>query len=214
MHPFHILKNQERYNWISCNRSIGRNWISNVTHVGSRILIICFFKLICLKGADAQTMHYDESIKILFLDHKKIDSILDTRENHLIFFWGTWCRPCYESLDTILSMDVNDLKIKFLLLAESHSSVKVLENVFRKYDLSKRSDIIFGLLHPKNYKKSYKRNIQIFNRFICQSCIEESKEDLRFSAVFIFDKDRRLLYYNSVLLSDEYDLIRDVIKSL
>jgi hypothetical protein len=161
----------------------------------------------------AQPKILDRS-QIQVLDHKKIDSILDISENHLVFFWGTWCRPCYESLDTILSMDVKHSKIKSILIAESHSSMNVLRKVFEKYDLSKRSDIIFGLLHPKDYKKSFNRNIQIFNRFICKSCIEESKEDLRFSAVFIFDKGRRLLYYNKMLVSDEYNLIRDVIKSL
>ena len=113
-----------------------------------------------------------------------------------------------------MNMDLKHEKLKTILLAESHSSLRVLEKLFLKYDLSKSGNIVFGLLHPKDYKKSYKKNIQIFNRFICKTCSEEPKKDMRFSAVFIFDKERRLVYYNKKLVSDEYNLIRNVIKSL
>ena len=113
-----------------------------------------------------------------------------------------------------MNLDIRPEKLKTLIVAESHSRISILEKIFEKYDLSKRDNIVFGILHPKDYKKSYKRNIQIFNRFICKSCVEESKADLRFSAVFIFDSKRRLLYYNKLMVSEEFSVIQEVIDSL
>ena len=181
--------------------------------MNKRLIILYIFHLLSLQVINAQTIQ-SKTREVRVLDHKSIDSILDIREDHLIFFWGTWCHPCYESLDTIMKMDLKVKKMKTLILAESNSSMKTLEKVFRKYRLSIADNIVFGLLDPKDYKKSHRKNIQIFNRFICKACVEESKNDMRFSAVFIFDKNKKLLYYNKVLLPDEYNLIREVINSL
>lgn len=213
MHQFHMINHHKRFGWNSCNRLIGRNWKNSFTKCGMPIVLFCFFLWVCLQQSNAQNNQNKRS-EILVLDNKNVDSILGIREAHLIFFWGTWCKPCYASLDTLLNMDLRGGKIKTMVLAESHSSMQILEKVFREYDLAKTGNIVFGLLHPIDYKKSHNKNIKIFNRFICKSCVEESKEDLRFSAVFIFDKDKRLLYYNKMLVSDEYNLIRQVIKSL
>ena len=176
-------------------------------------IIFCFFQSIFLFTINAQSNRNGNS-EILVLDHRSIDSILNIPENHMIYFWGTWCQPCYETLDSILNLDLRPEKLKTLIVAESHSRINILEKVFENYDLSKRDNFVFGILHPKDYKKSYKRNIQIFNRFICKSCVEESKEDLRFSAVFIFDSNRRLLYYNKLMVSEEFSVIQGVINSL
>lgn len=210
MPQYRIIDHYKQFNWISFNLLTGMKWKNSFPN--RRLLIIVFWFFLC-----TYTQHLtaqENETRILKLDHKHIDSILDIHETHLVFFWGTWCKPCYVSLDTILLFHQEAQEIKMLILAESNSSMKMLEKVFNNYNLRKANNIIFGILDRQNYKKSSKKNIRIFNRFICNQCVQESKVDLRFSAVFIFDAERKLQYYNKRLVSEEYNLIKKVIKSL
>lgn len=135
---------------------------------------------------------FSQSIKIEKTNANNIKAKFTENKLTLVYFWGTWCHPCVDDVENIITLSKKFKDVKLISVNDPLSNKIGISKILLKYNYP---DTLSYILDDKLYNKSATNNIKKFTKEFCDSCAKESGEFI-FAGVYLFDKKGKLLFYN------------------
>lgn len=172
-------------------------------------LLLAFHSDAKVKVFQQKSKESRTEIPLISLD--QIDTIVSKNQLTAIYFWPTWCIPCFMHIPELTQLFSNS-KIPLYFIAESFSKNKTLHRLDSLYNDNGKYKF-YKLQHDEdNIIVSRTGNIVAFNKHFTDrdSVLFKIKDiNMRNPAFYIINKNRQIVYTNIELFS-----IEDVKKSL
>lgn len=179
-------------------------------------IIAFFISLFCLTNLSAQEKYFtkvisdfDEALnsnknEIYSLNKTEFDSLIKMDKNHefhLVYSFGTWCKPCVAFLPKLLEWSESNPSVKlYILNIEKDGDDKLLrvKNFLReKHNFNANTFMVSDEYGKRRWKK--------YDAFVQE--MAPGHDEYGMSLLLFYDKTGKLLYASTYNETDEEELL-------